>query len=303
MLIASHYGTSVAAMPEISDHVPVRRIARLLDRAPIAWLSVMGGHTPAGRGRVELDGGSMVFAKWATDDNTAQWLRAERRVIGVVDELFVPRLVAWEDGERPLLVIEDLGDATWPPPWTQALIASALDTLQIVASTTPPPDLPSISAIESMLRGWHATRADPAPFLGLGLADAGWLERNLPTLIRAEASANLGGDDLLHLDVRGDNMAFLPDRVVLVDWNWASVGNIEVDVAFLANHIEVTGGPSPEDTANIDPSWAAVVSGYFGQMAGLPGIPTAPTVRPAQRAALEFALPWASRMLDLEPIA
>ncbi len=98
-------------------------------------------------------------------------------------------------------------------------------------------------------------------------------------------------------------MAFLPDRVVLVDWNWACVGNAAIELAYTANHIEATGGPPPEETIDVDPPWAAVVAGYFAQMARLPSIPTAPTVRPAQRAALEYALPWAIRALDLEPLS
>ena len=57
-----------------------------------------------------------MFAKRAIDDATAQWLRLEHRTYSALRASFMPELLGWEDAELPLLVLEDLSTAHWPPP-------------------------------------------------------------------------------------------------------------------------------------------------------------------------------------------
>lgn len=287
------------------------RVEALLGSAPREWIPVEGGHTHAGRLRVVLADGRRAFCKWAVDDATAGWLRDEMRVLGVLARPFVPEVLAFAggdggdaegEGDLPLLILEDLGQATWPPPWTEERAHLGVATLARVATTPPPPGLPPATALAAELRGWTRVEADPEPFLGLGLADRAWLERSLPALRAAEDAALFEGEELLHIDARGDNMAFLDDgRVVLVDWNWACVGNPALDLAYFANHVAATGGPAAVELGAVDPTWAAVLSGFFAAVAGLPELPHAPTVRRVQREHLLPALPWACALLDLEP--
>lgn len=61
-------------------------------------------------------------------------------------------------------------------------------------------------------------------FVSLGLCSLEWLETALPVLMEAEKDAVLDGKELVHLDIRSDNICFVGDRVVLVDWNWELVG-------------------------------------------------------------------------------
>jgi hypothetical protein len=68
-----------------------------------------------------------------------------------------------------------------------------------------------------MLAGWAHVAQDPAAILGLRLCSAAWLSHALDTLMAAEAQARLAGDNLVHFDVRSDNLCFVGDRVVLVD--------------------------------------------------------------------------------------
>ena len=221
------------------------RVEALLGSPPGEWIEVRGGHTHAGRRRVRLADGRTAFCKWAVDEATAGWLRDEMRVLGPLEEPFLPEVLGFDDGELPLLILEDLGAAVWPPPWSEERAHSGVATLARVATTPPPSDLPPATALADELRGWRRVEADPAPFLGLGLTDSAWLERSLPTLRAAEDAALFEGEELLHLDARGDNMAFLDDgRVVLVDWNWACVGNPALDLAYFANHVAATGGPA-----------------------------------------------------------
>ena len=92
---------------------------------------------------------------------------------------------------------------------------------------------------------WEKVAADPAPFLSLGLRDGAWLERRLPALIDAAEAAPVDGDACVHYDVRSDNMCFVGDRAVLVDWNWLSLGNPETDLAGWAPSLRLEGGPQP----------------------------------------------------------
>ena len=55
----------------------------------------------------------------------------------------------------------------------------------------------------------------------------------------------------------------------------------------------------PEEVLPGRPELAAIVSGFFAALAGLPVIPHAPRVREVQRSQLVHALPWVARALDL----
>ena len=96
-------------------------------------------------------------------------------------------------------------------------------------------------------RGWHDVRDDPGPLLATGVVDAPWLVAALPTLLEASDACPLDGDELLHLDVRSDNLCFRADgSAVLVDWNLAVIGNARLDVAFWLPTLVSEGGPMPE---------------------------------------------------------
>ncbi|MCA1844407.1 MAG: hypothetical protein LC792_14700 [Actinobacteria bacterium] len=141
--------------------------------------------------------------------------------------------------------------------------------------------------------------ADPSPFLKLRVADGPWLERALPTLIAASDACEIDGGQLMHFDVRSDNICFRRGSALLVDWNLAAIGTRRLDVAFWLPSLQLEGGPAPENVLPDADCEAAVVSGFFASRAGLPGLPGAPGVRPVQLAQLRHALPWACRALGI----
>jgi hypothetical protein len=281
-----------------------RRIAELAGREPVTWSKVERGYTPAERWLVTFDDGSSAFAKVGTTPLTAGWVRDERRWYARLKGDFLPRALGFsDDPERPLLLLEDLSHARWPPPWLPGDPERLLDTLARLAATRPlPDDLPALESLRPELAGWPDVARDPAPFLSLGLCSTGWLEAALPTLLEAQAAAVLDGDDLLHFDVRSDNLCFLPDRVVLVDWNHPLRGNRAFDLAFLAPSFRLEGGPLPEEILPDAGPLAATCSGYFAAQAGKPPVPDAPRVRWIQHRQLRIALPWAVRALGLPPL-
>jgi hypothetical protein len=275
------------------------RVARIVGQQPVEWAPIVGGYTPAARWRV-LFGGYSLFVKAATTELTAQMLRAEQRVYEVVTGSFMPRYVGGDDdGEAPIIVIEDLSGAAWPPPWDAALVDDVLEALDRVHAQRPRP--PLTPGVPSAAGGWRSVAADPQDFLAVGLASAAWLETSLDALLAAEAACVVDGPALTHFDVRSDNLCRTLAGVKLVDWAEARLGNPDLDIGFWLPSLACEGGPLPESILPDAPQVAAWVSGFFAARAGLADIHDAPRVRGIQRAQLWTALPWAIRALGLAP--
>lgn len=275
------------------------RIERAVGAAPVRYETRPGGYSTADRFAVELADGRRVFVKSAEAPNLAEWLRREHEVYASLRGSFMPELVGWDDdGVRPLLAIEDLSDADWAPRWEPARVAAVLDALREIAAAVPPPNTTPIRETFPDLWGrWHDVAASPDAFLSTGLRDAAWLERSLPAIIAAADAAQVEGDRLCHLDVRSDNMCSRDGRAILVDWNWVSLGNPEIDIAAWLPSMCVEGGPPPWEVLPGAGEMAAFGAGVWAAVAGLPPPETAPTVREVQRRQLAVALDWIDREL------
>lgn len=290
------------------DLVDVARVRRALGATPVAWRGASGHGAPSNRRFVvELEDGRTAFVKIAAFEYTADWLRDEHRVYEALDgHPFLPRSLGWDDdGLAPALVLEDLSGETWPPPWDPARIDAVLATLDAVHATSPPTGVPPAVESQFGLDGWPDVVVDPQPFLALGICSPAWLDAHLPALADASASAEIGGDSMLHFDVRSDNLCLRGDRAVFVDWNNACVGNAVLDTAAWLPSLHDEGGPAPheilpDETPGL-PQLASLLAGYFSARAGLPPIPQAPHARPLQLAQSTTSLPWAARLLGLPP--
>jgi hypothetical protein len=273
-------------------------VARIVGKAPVAWRPVGGGYTPAARWQVDL-GGFSVFVKAATNGLTARMLRSEIRVYDSVAAPFLPLYYGTDDdGSAPLIVIEDLSEARWPPPWDDRLVDAVVETLAQVHGIGAPQGLAPPPAAAA---GWKTVAEDPRPFLALGIASPEWLEQCLGDLVSAEAACRAEGGALTHFDVRSDNLCLAAGGLKLVDWAEARAGNPKLDLGFWLPSLACEGGPLPETILPDAPEVAAWVAGYFAARAGLPEIADAPRVRSVQRAQLSTALPWAVRALRLPP--
>jgi hypothetical protein len=252
--------------------------------------------------RVILADGRTAFVKHALTSEAVESLRNERLVYESVRGSFVPAyLGACDEDGTALLVLEDLSRAEWPPPWSAARIDAVLASLDALHETPPPGGLGSLEGVRESVVGWGSIATDPEPLLGSGLCSRGWLEESIDVLVQAGEAAPLEGDDLLHLDVRSDNLCFVDGRAVLVDWNLACTGNGRFDVAFWLPSLTLEGGPDPWAVLPGAGALAAAVAGFFAARAGLPPPPGAPDVRAFQRAQAAVALPWAARELGLAP--
>lgn len=277
------------------------RIERVLGWRPTAWRRVYGGYTPAARYRVAR-GEQLAFVKIATTQITAAMLRGELAAYAAVTGPFLPHYFGGEDHEtQPLLAIEDLGAARWPPPWTDGAVADALGAIEAMHRVRPA--LPSVLTRHGDdVLGWRTIVEQPDAFLGLGLVSRDWLAAALPALVAAETACRLEGETLAHYDLRSDNICFSGRGPVFVDWAAACCGDADVDLGGWLPSLAFEGGPPPEAILPQAPEVAAWTSGYFAARAGLPVIPDAPFVRRVQREQLSTALPWVQRALKLSPL-
>jgi len=275
------------------------RIERAVGAAPVRYEKRGGGYSSADRFSVQLDDGRRVFVKSAEAENLAGWLRREHEVYTGLSGGFIPGLEGWDDdGSRPVLAIEDLSDADWTPRWDRGRITAVRAALSELAAAVPPPGTAPVRESFAELFGrWETVAADPEPFLSSGVRDRAWLDRSLDRVVDAAARAPVDGDAVCHFDVRSDNLCFRDGRGVLVDWNWVSLGNPDLDVAAWLPSVCVEGGPPPWELLPGAGELAAFVAGVWAAVVGLPPPATAPNVRSLQRAQLAVALDWVDREL------
>jgi hypothetical protein len=276
-----------------------RRVARAVGR-PLRSLEHIEtrGYALAFHAIATFEDGSKAFVKAGAEDVTSGFLRDELRVYLALEGPFMPRILGYDDGDPPLLVLEDLSGARWPPPWDQGAITEVRAALEALWTTEPPPGIPSVlEDAEQLIGGWAEVERKPVPFLSLGIRSPEWLAEWLPRLRAVAEAAPIDGEALLHLDVRSDNICLTERGAVLVDWNFVHRGNPDLDLAAWAPSLRLEGGPEPEQLLPGAGGLAAVLAGFFAARAGLPAPPTAPKVREIQRAQLEVSLEWAEREL------
>lgn len=273
-------------------------------------LQKTGGFSPALRLLARFADGTTAFVKAATNSSTAEWLRTEAIVyqhLGKRD--FLPYVFGIADSsDVTLLVLEDLSAARWPAPWYAGdipRVLAAMEQIHELASFFPPGFLPRQEDQRPDLISWEKVGADPESLLSLGLCSRTWLENALPTLISADQNVVLDGTDLVHQDIRGDNLCFTEDgRLVIVDWNWVCIGNGKMDIACWLPSLHNEGGPLPEEILPNEPELASLLAGFWAARAGTPpfDFPGAERLRAFQRLQLTVALPWAVRSLGLPPL-
>jgi hypothetical protein len=260
----------------------------------------LGGYSTNRRWLVTLDNGRKLFAKEAVNDDTRRWLDLERKMYEAVIADFMPTYFGWDDtAEYPVLFIEDLSTAEWPPPWTEPKIEAVRSVVAQINNTPAPAFLGSLAAEKQRHSGWYEVARSSEGFASLGVATDAWIDANLESLLEAEASAQWEGDALLHLDIRSDNLCFSDSHVKVVDWNLARVGNGAYDLLFWLPSLHLEGGPAPWDVSVEEPEMIAAIAGFFARQAPQPDPWEGSTVRQFQRQQLEVALPWACKALGI----
>ncbi len=278
---------------------------------------VSGGFSPGPAVRAELLDGRAVFVKAAgssLNERSPVMHRREAAVLGMLPpDVPAPRLLGVvDDGDWVALIIEWV-DGRMPVAADSTDVQRLLALLRRVADATHSAELGGIGTLAEthgdLCGHWERLAAEPDP----GLDD--WSRRHLDRLaeLDARAPAAAVGSDLLHVDVRTDNVILAeagPAGDVLVDWPGASLGAAWVDLVGLLPALHLDGGPPPWDvfdTASVardaDPTavdaFVAAIAGYFTRMSLLPPPPGLPTVRAFQAAQGVIARTWTARRLQL----
>jgi hypothetical protein len=277
----------------------IAALTKLLKSSPTNWRVIEGGYTLAQRWVVALENNTSVFVKSATNQRTAEWLEAEWKVYQTVQAAFMPNNLGFGNANGyPFLVLEDLSHATWPPPWKDTDIALVQKTLLTLHATPVPAHLKNLEDQRSELGGWLLVQENPDPFLSLGFCSSDWYSTHINSLVEAEKKAVLAGDDLVHSDIRSDNLCLVGESVKIIDWNYACRGNGAFDTVGWLPSLYLEGGPAPWEILINEPELIALMAGYFAHFSPQPHVST-PRHREFQKAQLRIALQWACRALNL----
>lgn len=287
--------------------------------SPVVTVSARtGGFSPGPAAVVTCVDGGRAFVKAVgtpLNPDTPRLLRAEAIVMaGLPASLPVPALrahVEWSDGpdEWVALVLDVFDGEPAPLPWTARAAAVAVDGLTELAQAATPCPVPGLPTLGERsggpLSAWAQLAADPPTDLDpWEVGQLSWLGA-VPD--RLAASDWLGGDTLVHGDLRADNLLFGPDAsVAFVDWAWAVRGADWIDTVLFALDAATQGGVDPEWLVGRSPLVAAAepgqvtdlvvaMTGMWARSMRQPPPPGLPTIRSFQRAFHGVALGWSMR--------
>jgi aminoglycoside phosphotransferase (APT) family kinase protein len=277
-----------------------------------------GGFSPGVAARLLAADGRRVFVKAVSATPNCDSPRFHRREIRIASALPpsapVPRLLwSYDEGGDGwvVLVYEDVEGRHPTLPWRPDELDRVMRALQELSdSLTPSPVSEAVadSAVNWLRRygqGWNRLLEDRLP----GLDE--WSIRHALGLATLEGGAPEAahGNTLLHFDTRADNLLLTDDRVYVVDWPHARLGQPWVDLVLFAPSVAMQGGPAPEELLShhaaaraADPNAVsaviAAVAGFFTSQSLLPPAPGIPGIRQFQAAQGEIARRWLAERED-----
>jgi hypothetical protein len=260
-----------------------------------------GGFTPGFASVLTCEDGSRHFVKAASTAAqrmfAASYREEARKLRALPDGIPAPRLLWSEDDDWVVLGLEYVEARAPRRPWRKADLDACLDALETVATvlTPVPPDL-DLDPFADDLGTWpafwdhvRATRdlphADEAAALAAGFAEV------------------VGGETLVHTDVRDDNVLLTTDgRALFCDWNWPCAGadwldslvmligprGDGLDVESVIAERPLLRDVPPDHVDRV----LAVICGYFLKSADDPVPSTSPHLRDAQRWQGEVVWDW-----------
>jgi aminoglycoside phosphotransferase (APT) family kinase protein len=296
---------------QVPDHIR-RAVERSLGAAVVEARTQEGGYSPGAAVRVRLGNGGKAFVKALSNTihrNSAQTYRSEAaNMARLPPGLPVPRLLdVHDDGNWIALVYEEVDGRPPVVPWRAAELESVAATLQDMSAALTPspwPDAPRFELVDGTCKGWWHQLAAASP------TDLDpWTREHLDWLVAREADlpGMSGGDTMLHVDIRSDNLLITPDgRVVILDWSYLCNGAAWLDLLMFAVTANAEGGADVDElirrcplTRDLDAACilAALVgcAGYYVTAARRPEPPKMRGLRAHHVAHADATLQWVRR--------
>lgn len=219
------------------------------------------GFSPGVAARVRLSDGRRVFIKASGAELNPDSPEINRREASVASRLPMgvpaPRLLSsYDERGWVALVFEDV--CARPPhlPWRRPELDRVVAAVVALSTShTPSPiRLDPIFERAEGFAGFQALRAMSAEGEDLQALDP-WIARNLDRLadLHDTWSEATRGETLLHLDIRADNLLVTDERIMFIDWPWATVGAAWIDLVFMLSCVAMQGGPTPWDVFDRNP--------------------------------------------------
>ena len=270
----------------------------------LTTISQTSGFTPGFASVLVCEDGSRHFVKAASvkaQRMFADSYREEARKLAALPTgVPAPRLLWHLDDDWVVLGIEYVAARAPRRPWQAGDLDALLDSLEQAADVlTPAPAALALDTAEAdfapLLDGWSSIRASRTDLDPDHLAQAEALARRYAEVV--------GGDTLVHTDIRSDNVLIDPDgRALVCDWNWPVRGAAWFD-SFAAligprgEGIDVEGVIADRRLLkDLDPETydinLALYVGYFFTQCELPVPPTSPWIREHQRWQGEVCWDW-----------
>ncbi len=267
-------------------------------------ISQTSGFTPGFASVLVCADGSRHFVKAASVKAQrvfADSYREEARKLAALPASVPSPGLLWHlDDDWVALGIEYVDGRAPRRPWNRADLDSTLDALEVVADElTPPPPGLDLDTVEQdfapLVAMWDHVRATRPELPHLEEAVA----------LAASYSEVVGGDTLVHTDIRDDNLLIDGGRTVWIcDWNGPIVGAAWIDTLLALIGPRGDGldvGPvlsSRRLTRDVPPDAIdrvlALLVGYFWKSADDPVPPTSPYIRDHQRWQGDVVWHWLS---------
>jgi len=283
--------------PEVRERVEQRLGSRVIDS-----ISQNSGYTPGFASRLTLADGRRVFVKAADDATRAPFAASYREEIrklqGLPAGVPAPRLRWSQDADGwVVLCLDDVAGRPPHRPWRREELSHTVATVTAMAQAlTPAPK-------GLVLPSWRDELAD-VPAYWDRLHPAGLVaEHGEEIRALAQAGLDVGGNTLVHCDLRDDNLLIdTAGRVWICDWNWPVLGAPWIDLLTLLVSARgdgfdveriLKGSPLTRgvDAGHID-AVLALLAVYFLGVKGDPVPKTSPWLRLHQRWYADVVCDW-----------
>jgi hypothetical protein len=218
-----------------------------IKQAMSTFVPVQGGYSDTTRGIVTFPDGQKVFVKLAgrNQDHAIHKEVRAYRWLEAAGYKYAPRLVA---AGAEGFALPDLSAFDWRHVWAEAKVDAALRALNALVALPGAGSFFKQSLYDS--NPWRALPSESSPFRSFLDDDSFQAVEaiiNDPGICAEYLAAGdtepWRGTDLVHYDVRADNFAYDSASGIglLVDWNWAGLGNTSFDRTYLLVTIQAAG--------------------------------------------------------------